>query len=468
VQRGRRSSVEGETEYAFKHLLVRDVAYGQIPRAERARKHVETAEWIESLGRPEDQAEMVAHHYATALELAVAAGEDVDELAPRARRAFRDAGDRAATLHALPAAERYYADALALTPDEDPERPDLLFRHGQMRWHQSEEGAEEIQEVREAFLEAGDRERAAEAALFLAQVAWREGRRDGMREHMDDASALVADMPPSRIQAAVLCEASRYEMLADRSDRAVELGREALRLADELGLDEIRAKALINVGTSRAGAGEPDGFHDLEAGIELAQQINLVSEVIRGKNNFETRTALAGDFTLARRLIVEVRELAQRYGYLNFVRFLDGASGIAPLRHWASGASVSSAPMRLCAAWRRARRTTRLRTRTAVGASSAWRAETTKLRCSIRRVRSSLPGRWEIRSSWSLCCWTQSACTLRRATKGARGRCSTRRSPVSESSRISDMRSSTRTPLRGSDGCSAGKRRSTRSSAGSR
>ena len=136
VQRARRSSVEGETEYAFRHLLVRDVAYGQIPRADRARRHVETAAWIESLGRPEDHAEMLAHHYAAALELARAAGEDVDELAPRARQAFRAAGDRAATLNALPAAERYYADALALAPDD----PELLFRHGQIRWLRSEAG----------------------------------------------------------------------------------------------------------------------------------------------------------------------------------------------------------------------------------------------------------------------------------------------------------------------------------------
>ncbi len=39
VRRERRGSVEGETEYAFRHLLVRDVAYGQIPRGERAEKH---------------------------------------------------------------------------------------------------------------------------------------------------------------------------------------------------------------------------------------------------------------------------------------------------------------------------------------------------------------------------------------------------------------------------------------------
>src|SRR5439155_8293318 len=53
VRRERRSSVKDETEYAFAHALVRDVAYGQIPRAERAEKHRRAAEWIETLGRPE-------------------------------------------------------------------------------------------------------------------------------------------------------------------------------------------------------------------------------------------------------------------------------------------------------------------------------------------------------------------------------------------------------------------------------
>ena len=33
VRPARRTSMEGETEYAFWHVLVRDVAYGQIPRA---------------------------------------------------------------------------------------------------------------------------------------------------------------------------------------------------------------------------------------------------------------------------------------------------------------------------------------------------------------------------------------------------------------------------------------------------
>ena len=53
VQQARRSSVAGEAEYSFRHVLLRDVAYGQIPRAARGERHSRAAAWIESLGRPE-------------------------------------------------------------------------------------------------------------------------------------------------------------------------------------------------------------------------------------------------------------------------------------------------------------------------------------------------------------------------------------------------------------------------------
>ena len=69
VRGQRRSSVEGESEYAFLHLLVPDVAYSQIPRAARLAKHRAVAEWMASLGRAEDHAEVVAHHYLQAHRL---------------------------------------------------------------------------------------------------------------------------------------------------------------------------------------------------------------------------------------------------------------------------------------------------------------------------------------------------------------------------------------------------------------
>ena len=71
VRAVRRSSIEGEREFTFWHALVRDVAYGQIPRAARAAKHVAAARWIERVAgdRVEDHAEILASHYVTALDL---------------------------------------------------------------------------------------------------------------------------------------------------------------------------------------------------------------------------------------------------------------------------------------------------------------------------------------------------------------------------------------------------------------
>ena len=47
--RVRPSSVGGELEFRFRHALVRDVAYEQIPHARRGEIHRRTAEWLEAL-----------------------------------------------------------------------------------------------------------------------------------------------------------------------------------------------------------------------------------------------------------------------------------------------------------------------------------------------------------------------------------------------------------------------------------
>ena len=64
----RQSSMEGESEYGFWHLLVRDVAYQQIPRAARSAKHLAAADWLET--KAGDQVEELAYHTGEALALA--------------------------------------------------------------------------------------------------------------------------------------------------------------------------------------------------------------------------------------------------------------------------------------------------------------------------------------------------------------------------------------------------------------
>ena len=108
IHRARRSSVAGENEYSFRHILFRDVAYHQIPRRVRAEKHRRAAAWIESLGRSDDHAEMLAHHYATALELSQAAGEDAAQLVAPTRVSLVQAGDRALSVNAFKEAAAYF------------------------------------------------------------------------------------------------------------------------------------------------------------------------------------------------------------------------------------------------------------------------------------------------------------------------------------------------------------------------
>src|SRR5262245_26055229 len=211
VRRQRRSSVEGQTELAFAHALVRDVAYGQIPRADRALKHRRVAEWIESLGRPEDHAEMLAYHWGSALELARASGGDDAALTAPARRALRSAGDRAFALNSFAVAAAQYEDALALWPDEDPERPRLLLSHARaLHWAYDEDRQETaLGAARDALLAAGDRDGAAEAEVLLARLFWDRGHGERVDEHIGRAQELVGDSV-SASSARVLAMSSRF------------------------------------------------------------------------------------------------------------------------------------------------------------------------------------------------------------------------------------------------------------------
>src|SRR5438445_731441 len=50
VRRRSGSSIAGETEFVFKHQLTREVAYGSLPKAKRARLHAGFAAWLERFG----------------------------------------------------------------------------------------------------------------------------------------------------------------------------------------------------------------------------------------------------------------------------------------------------------------------------------------------------------------------------------------------------------------------------------
>jgi predicted ATPase/class 3 adenylate cyclase len=291
VQRARRSSVAGESEYAFRHVLVRDVAYSQIPRSARVEKHERAAGWIESLGRLDDHAEMLAHHYVTALEIAQAARQSTEALTKDAIVSLIRAGNRASRVNAYPSAAAYYEQALQLLPAADVRRPQLLFHFARTLFSTGDDRrGRALEDARSALMAAGEIEQAAVADTLLADVRWNQAQRDCADEAVRRALTLVRDRAPSPAKADVFSSAARFRMLAAEYEAAVEIGREALEMAETFGLDETRAQTLITVGTARLNLGEDDGARDLERGIELALAGNHFAAAARGYQNLSFTT----------------------------------------------------------------------------------------------------------------------------------------------------------------------------------
>ncbi len=320
VRRQKRSSVEGESELAFAHALVRDVAYGQIARADRADRHRRVAEWIESLGRHDDHAEMLAHHWRTALELARAAGQEDAGADERARRALTHAGERAYALNSFAASARYFADALELCPPDDPERPDLLFHLARaLHVGADERRTEALAAARDALLATDDVDRAAECEALLAQGAWYRGRRQDVEAHIERALELVGSRPSSASKARVLAYSARFRSLAGDED-ATATAEEAMAIAEELDLHEVRVHALTTVGTCVAGAKPDESRRVLGRALEIARAADspLAPNIL---NNLGVVSWWAGDLPQAESLYAEAALGGERLGDRDMARF---------------------------------------------------------------------------------------------------------------------------------------------------
>jgi class 3 adenylate cyclase len=326
VRRDRRSSVEGEEQYAFRHVLVRDVAYAQMPRAARAERHQRVATWIEKHVRPENAAELLAHHYVSALEYARAVGLDADELRVRARAALREAGRRAVTLNAFTSATRFYEDALALTAEEDAEWPRLVLDHAEASTYVDLSGDRLLIRARDA-LAAGDVHDAARAEMVLAEYRWLRGDRGGAETQFRAAEKLAAEMQDGDARLRVLANLARFAMLADEYERTAALGRQALALAEQLGRDDMRAHALNSLGVARVSTGDVDGLEDIEASFALARQVGG-PEYLRAAGNLASVLVALGHLPRSAELHREALAVAKEIGYEEPTRWLSTETAV--------------------------------------------------------------------------------------------------------------------------------------------
>jgi tetratricopeptide (TPR) repeat protein len=110
-------------------------------------------------------------------------------------------------------------------------------------------------------------------------------------------------------------------MLADETDEAVRTGREALAMAEALGLTDLVPGALINIGSARGNAGDTEGGNaDLERAIEIAKATNN-PDLARAYNN---RAAMESSLPRAHEWQLLAKEAAERLGHGPVGRFVEG------------------------------------------------------------------------------------------------------------------------------------------------
>ncbi len=335
VRRERRSAVEGARQYVFLHAVMRDVAYGQIPRARRHDRHRSTADWITRLpvDRGEDRAETLAYHLEAAIEYGNAAGLEVDDLRPLLARAFREAGDRAAALNIVERAASFYRRAIEA--DETVGRDsELLFRYVQARvWAEGVEGGtQELEEAVEQLLADDRPELAALALTLLERRLWNAGH--PAPERLDQALELVAGVGPTSAHGRVLGLVSVRWAISGRVAEALPLAEEAVAIARLNGDQDSEAEALNNLSVVRASSG------DLLGGLETGRQSLALalecgsSDLPRPYVNLATFELEAGEIAASVEHHREGLALAKRLGNRSGVDWL---SAELALDAWVTG-----------------------------------------------------------------------------------------------------------------------------------
>ncbi|HEU0304705.1 MAG TPA: adenylate/guanylate cyclase domain-containing protein [Gaiellaceae bacterium] len=265
----RPSSLAGEAEYAVRHALTREVAYGSIPKGRRARLHLGFAEWLERMGGGRDEhTATLAYHYGEALrsdyaELAWPDGEETPRLLrPKAVSLLRRAAELAVGRYEIEEGLRLLDRAIELAPDGETRaalwrevgRANALRFDGDAFWHAME---------RSLDADANRAGRAETYSLLAFETAsrgamWRRRPETDVLEGWIEGALELAE-PKSKARARALLARAYWS-----PDRGEEPAREAFDLAEELDDLELRSFAL---GSLAAAAFEQRRFDESYAWI---------------------------------------------------------------------------------------------------------------------------------------------------------------------------------------------------------
>ncbi len=319
-----RSTVRATEEYTFVHSLVRDAAYDRLPRAERTRRHLAAADWIERLAgdRTIDHAEFLAHHMSAALEdMDTSASPDLmATLKEKAARFLCLAGDRAIRLD-VTAAERFYERALGLLEVGHPDRPGALVRVA--------DAAQEANRLREAVgwyeealaaLEvAGDQAAIAGAMDGLARAYWRLGETKRHAEVVDDAIARLATWSVGPELVRLWGQKARGLVLDGRPAEALPWIGRAAAAAEAAGAPEVRMRMLMYGDIARLELGQAVTLEGHREAVRLGHELGLGFETAVAYSNLAVEVAHEEGPAAAIAIVEDAIEFSEQRGLRHMV-----------------------------------------------------------------------------------------------------------------------------------------------------
>ncbi len=278
-----REAVEGRVvqagadgRFAFRHALLREVAYEDLLPGERAALHLGLAHALDQrYGRRDQDTAQIA---AAVAAHAQAAGER-----PLALRAAVLAADGASAMHAHGEAADLIERALESWPHvEDPEgvsgidHVELLIRGAREHDHNDQPTRAESM-LRSALAELDEQAEPGRTAIVLERLARAQwGLARGEQALVTGRRALEL-LPAGREDAArasVLAWLARTTLLRGRYREAVEAAREALEIVTASGAGTDLESHLRNtLGMALVGSGaREDGIAELRASLKLARE----------------------------------------------------------------------------------------------------------------------------------------------------------------------------------------------------
>ncbi len=330
------SRVVGEREFAFKHALVRDVAYAALPRAVRARQHLELAGIIEGrLGaNREGVAGLLAEHHGRAATLAEQANFPAEELLRMrigAARAFEAAGDAAAAMYSNAEALAQYESALSLPAGLEPadrarieeSRGDTAFRSGHI------DAALESWTRALGFYEDGEsRARAGELHRKIGSGYWHKANRESSIAHFQQGIDLLKDGDPCRELVELYEEAASLYVETGDNMLAIYAAEKAQRLADALGQSATASRAHLTFGRVFGRIGDLEqARQSFERAVEIARQASP-ADTVRALQALGRHLEFAeADYPAAVAACEEALTLADQVGDVPAAIELQGALG---------------------------------------------------------------------------------------------------------------------------------------------